>query len=93
MASVDVEGVEHIFPGNPKMSGDDWSKEFPPIKTSARFLRCKTTGQLYPNVEEFCYRSDILEPYFGEATDGDNGPAPSKTTPDITETLADLEAL
>lgn len=93
MATVDVEGVEHVYAGNPKMSGEDWSSEFPAIDTKAKFLRCKQTGQIYPNTEEFCYRSDILEPYFGKATDGDNGPAPSRTTPDITETLADLDAL
>lgn len=93
MATVEVEGVEHVYAGNPKLEGEDWSKEYPPIQTDAKFLRCKTTGQVYPNTEELCYRSDILEPYFGEATDGDNGPAPRKLTPNIMDTLADLEAL
>ena len=93
MASVDVEGVEHKYAGNPKMSGESWSKEYPRIETSAKLLRCKETGQLYPNNEEFCYRSDILEPYFGEPTDADKGPAPSRTVPDISETIADLDAL
>lgn len=96
MAEIDVDGVVHTYAGNPKMSGEEWSKEFPAIITDAKLLRCKETGQIYPNTEEFCYRSDILEPYFGEATDGDNGPAPRRLTPDITTTLAglsDLEAL
>lgn len=93
MAKVDVEGVVHTYAGNPKLSGESWSEEFPPLNTSAKLLRCKETGQLYPNTEEFSYRSDILEPYFGAATDGDNGPAPSKTVPNVEDTLADLDAL
>lgn len=96
MAEIDVDGVLHTYAGNPKMSGEEWSKEFPAIVTDAELLRCKETGQLYPNIEEFRYRSDILEPYFGNATDGDNGPAPRRLTPDVTVTLAslsDLEAL
>lgn len=93
MAKVEVEGMEHSYASNPKMSGDSWTKEYPPIETEAKLLRCKETGQIYPNTEDFCYRSDILEPYFGEATDGDNGPTKSRTVPNITETLADLDAL
>ena len=93
MAKIDVEGVEHVYAGNPKMSGDNWTEEFPPIETTAQWLRCKETGQIYPNTEDFRYRSDILEPYFGNPTDADNGPAPSKTVPDIEDSLADIDSL
>lgn len=66
-----VDGVEHVFAPNPKMQGDDWAKEYPPIKTTAKWLVNKFTGEIFPNTEEFARRSDILEPYLGELpTDG-----------------------
>lgn len=62
----DENGVEHIYAPNPKMQGEDWSKEYPPIKTNSMWLVNKYTGEIFPNTVEFARRSDILEPYLGE---------------------------
>lgn len=69
MASVVVDGIEHIYAPNPKMATDTWANDFPPIVTNARWLRNKYTGEILPNHEEFAVRSDILEPYYGENGD------------------------
>lgn len=66
MAVEVVGGVEHIFAPNPKLQGDEWAKEYPPIKTTSKWLVSKYTGEIFPNTEEFARRSDILEPYLGE---------------------------
>lgn len=62
----DENGVGHVYAPNPKMQGEDWSKEYPPIKTSSLWLINKFTGEIFPNTAEFARRSDILEPYLGE---------------------------
>lgn len=41
MAKVDVEGVVHTYAGNPKLTGESWSAEFPPLNTSAKFCVVK----------------------------------------------------
>lgn len=70
---IDENGVEHIYAPNPKMQGEEWSKEYPLIKTSSKWLINKYTGEIFPNTEEFARRSDILEPYLGELPrDGNN---------------------
>lgn len=63
---LDENGVEHVYAPNPKMQGEDWVKEYPPIKTSSPWLVNKYTGEIFPNTAEFARRSDILEPYLGE---------------------------
>lgn len=63
---VDEFGAQHIFAPNPKMQGEDWVKEYPPIETTSKWLVNKYTGEIFPNTAEFARRSDILEPYLGE---------------------------
>lgn len=71
MAVDIINGVEHTYAPNPKMQGEDWAREYPPIKTTSQWLVNKYTGEIFPNTEEFARRSDILEPYLGELpTDG-----------------------
>lgn len=60
------DGVEHRFAPNPKLQGENWGEEYPPIKTNAKWLINKYTGEIVPNQEDFAKRSDILEPYLGE---------------------------
>lgn len=73
MAVETVDGVEHIYAPNPKLQGEHWEAEYPPIVTKSKWLVNKYTGEIFPNTEEFARRSDILEPYFGEMTrDGVN---------------------
>lgn len=72
-----IDGVSHTYANNPKLQGERWEVEFPPINTEANWLRCRFTGQIYPNFPEFAERSDILEPYFGSPTDSDQAPATS----------------
>ena len=90
MATIVMDGVEHKFADNPKLQGENWEAEFPPIVSDAPFLRCKFTGQIYPNTEEFAERSDILEPYYGEAVDVAKN---SLTVPGIDDTLGVLDPL
>lgn len=66
MAVDVINGVEHVYAPNPKMQGQEWEKEFPPIVTTAKWLINKFTGEIVPNTVEFARRSDILEPYLGE---------------------------
>ena len=64
MSYKDTNGVEHNFAPNPKMQGEDWKAEFPPITEPTRLLKNKYTGELVPNTPDMALRSDILEPYF-----------------------------
>lgn len=70
MAVEIIDGVEHVYAPNPKMQGEVWSVEYPPIKTGSKWLINKYTGEIFPNTEEFARRSDILEPYLGELPTG-----------------------
>lgn len=65
-ATTTYNGIEHQFAPNPRLSGEDWKREFPPINTDAEYLRNKFTGDIVPNTPDFAQRSDILEPYFGD---------------------------
>ena len=71
MSYKDTNGVEHNFAPNPKMQGEDWKAEFPPITEPTRLLKNKYTGELVPNTPDMALRSDILEPYYedDEASD------------------------
>lgn len=64
MSYKDTNGVEHNFAPNPKMQGEDWKAEFPPITEPTRLLKNKYTGELVPNTPDMALRSEILEPYF-----------------------------
>lgn len=65
-ATTIYNGIEHPYAPNPRLSGDDWKREFPPIQTDAEYLRNKFTGDIVPNTPDFAQRSDILEPYYGD---------------------------
>lgn len=90
MAKVNVDGVEHSYPANPTLEGEVWEVQYPPLPDDAPYLRCKTTGQIYPNFPEFAERSDILEPYYGELT---NVAKNTKPVPPVNDTLEVLEEL
>lgn len=66
MAVENVNGVEHVYAPNPKMQGENWVAEYPPVVTQSPWLVNKYTGEIVPNTPEFARRSDILEPYLGE---------------------------
>ena len=66
MATEIIDDVEHIFAPNPKLQGEHWEQEFPPIQTNSKWLRNRFTGELFPNTAEFARRSDILEAYEDE---------------------------
>lgn len=38
---------------------------YQPIKSSAQYLECRSTGDLFPNMPPFNQYSDILKPYLG----------------------------
>lgn len=71
MAVEIIDDVEHKYAPNPKLQGEHWEAEYPPIQTPHRWLINKFTGELFPNTVEFARRSDILEPYEGEPTKED----------------------
>ena len=77
MAVEVIDGVEHIYAPNPKLQGQHWEAEYPPIQTTSQWLINKYTGEILPNTPEFARRSDILEPYFGEL---------DQTLPDVSQT-------
>lgn len=66
MAIVMIGDDQVVYPPNPKMQGEDWAKEYPPIQSKARWLINKFTGDIVPNHEEFAARSDIYEPFLGD---------------------------
>lgn len=45
-ATTTYNGIEHPYAPNPRLSGEDWKREFPPIQTDAEYLRNKFTGIL-----------------------------------------------
>lgn len=92
MATVEVDGIKHMFSPNPVLQGEIWANEYPPITDKVKWLRNKTTGEIVPNHPEFAERSDILEAYYGDPT-GKPGPATSQTVPDIADTVGVLTSL
>lgn len=86
-----IDGVEHVYAPNPKMQGEVWEKEYPTIKSSAKWLINKYTGELFPNTEEFARRSDILEPYMGEMPDDGQVPLEVKEVRKVLSEVADTE--
>lgn len=78
MAFKKVGDVRHDFAPNPKLGGDDWAAEYPPIKSDAKLLINKFTKDIVPNTVEFAKRSDVYEPYFGDpfAKDQPNADVP-----------------
>lgn len=84
MAVEIIDGMEHAYAPNPKMQGEDWASEYPPIVTTSQWLINKYTGQVFPNTPEFARRSDILEPYLGEIN---SGYAPDTTIAEVVDVV------
>ena len=82
-----IDGVEHVYAPNPKMQGEEWAKEYPPIVTTSKWLINKYTGEIFPNTEEFAKRSDILEPYLGEIPTGDGASTPVAIVTEVLDKL------
>lgn len=82
-----IDGVEHVYAPNPKLEGEKWSAEYPPIVTNSPWLISKYTGELFPNTPEFARRSDILEAYLGTPQDLEN-----QTTQPVNEVLANAQS-
>lgn len=92
------DDVGHVFAPNPKMQGNNWEAEYPPIKTTAKWLVNKYTGEIFPNTEEFSRRSDILEPYLGElprdgVSEGSTVAAINQALNPATQTVEEMSAL
>lgn len=56
----------YSYAPNPILEQGKWEEKYPPIVTTSEWLINIYTGEIVPNTPEFARRSDILQPYYGE---------------------------